>query len=50
MENIEKTIEELKNDINVFKEYISCFCESEKAQALFEYNEDLNKLKDYLEK
>ena len=50
MEDIEKKIEELKKDVEVFKNYISCFCESEKAQELYEYNSELTKLKDYLKK
>ncbi len=49
MENIEETIEKLKNDLDIFKEYISCFCESEKAQELFEYNSEFGKLKEFSE-
>ncbi len=50
MENIEEMIEKLKKDVEIFKEYINCFCESKKAQALYEYNAEFSKLKEFLEK
>lgn len=50
MDNIEEIIEKLKKDEIVFKDYINCLCESEKAKELYEYNGDFNKLKEFLEK
>ena len=44
IEKIKNKIDQNKKDKATFKEYIKSFCESKKAQELYENNEDFIKI------
>ena len=45
LDKIKNIINKNKKDKEVYKEYIKCFCESEKANELFKDNNEFKELK-----
>ena len=50
IEEIKKKIDEKKEDKSSYKKYIQSFCKSEKANELFNKNDEFNNLKDSISK
>ena len=50
LDKIKQIINKNKKDKNIYKEYIKCFCESEKAEELFKETEEFKNLKNSLNK
>ncbi len=50
IEKIKNIINKNKKDKEVYKEYIKCFCDSEKAKELFKDNNEFKKLQTSLNK
>ena len=48
LDKIKQIINKNKKDKNIYKEYIKCFCESEKAEELFKETEEFKNLKNSL--
>lgn len=50
LEKIKEYTQKLKKDKNVLKDYIKCFCDSDKVSETVKSDEDYKKLKNYIEK
>lgn len=50
LEEIKKKIDEKKNDKTSYKNYVKSFCKSEKANELFNKNDDFRNLKNSISK
>ena len=49
LEKIKENNEKCKNDKNVLKDYIKCFCESDKVSETIKNEKEYKELKDYVE-
>ncbi len=50
IEKLKDKIDENKNDKTSYKKYIKSFCDSKKANELFNNNEEFKKLKEKIDK
>lgn len=50
MEKLKDKILDMKEDKNIFKEYIKCLCDSEKANEILLNNKNFESLKKYSNK
>lgn len=50
VDKLKKKISDMKKDTKAMKEYVECFCESEKVNELFKHSAEFRKLKDNVKK